>query len=84
VSYQYDQGPSICEGCMASKGICGTNMTHPDKEFMCLCRDHPYAFVCQGKLGMPHSPFFPLLISSSELIYIYIYIYIYIVKIRLF
>jgi hypothetical protein len=53
VSYEYDQGPSICEGCMASRGICGTNMTHPDKEFMCLCRDQPYAFVCQGKLGMP-------------------------------
>lgn len=61
VSYEYDQGPSICEGCMASRGICGTNMTHPDKEFMCLCRDQPYAFVCQGKLGMPHSlSFFPL------------------------
>ncbi|KAG6745811.1 hypothetical protein POTOM_050321 [Populus tomentosa] len=54
VSYEYDQGPSICEGCMASRGICGTNMTHPDKEFMCLCRDQPYAFVCQGKLAMPH------------------------------
>ncbi|KAJ6687783.1 LEAF RUST 10 DISEASE-RESISTANCE LOCUS RECEPTOR-LIKE PROTEIN KINASE-LIKE 1.2 [Salix koriyanagi] len=48
VSYKYDQGPSICEGCMASKGICGTNMTHPDKEFMCLCPDQPYAFICQG------------------------------------
>ncbi|KAF9667581.1 hypothetical protein SADUNF_Sadunf15G0038300 [Salix dunnii] len=47
VSYKYDQGPSICEGCMASKGICGSNMTHPDKEFMCLCRDQPYALVCQ-------------------------------------
>ncbi|KAB5524394.1 hypothetical protein DKX38_022143 [Salix brachista] len=42
VSYEYDQGPSICEGCMASKGICGTNITHPDKEFMCLCPDQPY------------------------------------------
>jgi len=71
VSYEYDQGPSICEGCMASRGICGTNMTHPDKEFMCLCRDQPYAFVCQGKLGMPHSlsPFFPLLIFSTYSIY---------------
>ncbi|KAJ6759813.1 hypothetical protein OIU79_024802 [Salix purpurea] len=48
VSYEYDQGPSICEGCMASKGICGTNITHPDKQFMCLCRDQPYAFICQG------------------------------------
>ncbi|KAG5229887.1 serine/threonine-protein kinase [Salix suchowensis] len=47
VSYEYDQGPSICEGCMASKGICGTNITHPDKQFMCLCRDQPYAFICQ-------------------------------------
>ncbi|KAJ6676984.1 LEAF RUST 10 DISEASE-RESISTANCE LOCUS RECEPTOR-LIKE PROTEIN KINASE-LIKE 1.2 [Salix viminalis] len=48
VSYEYDQGPSICEGCMASKGICGTNITHPDKQFMCLCPDQPYALVCQG------------------------------------
>ncbi|KAI5568844.1 hypothetical protein BDE02_12G040600 [Populus trichocarpa] len=48
VSYKYDQGPSICDGCMASKGICGTNLTDPNREFLCLCRDHPYPFVCKG------------------------------------
>ncbi|KAF9671369.1 hypothetical protein SADUNF_Sadunf12G0040200 [Salix dunnii] len=48
VSYKYDQGPSICDACMASKGICGTNMTDPNREFLCLCRDHPYSFVCKG------------------------------------
>ncbi|KAJ6881856.1 hypothetical protein NC651_028458 [Populus alba x Populus x berolinensis] len=49
VSYKYDQGPSICDGCMASKGICGTNLTDPNREFLCLCRDHPYPFVCKGQ-----------------------------------
>jgi hypothetical protein len=42
-------------------------MTHPDKEFMCLCRDQPYAFVCQGKLGMPRWSL--LLIISTYSIY---------------
>nr|TKR63950.1 hypothetical protein D5086_0000320540 [Populus alba] len=49
VSYKYDEGPSICDGCMASKGICGTNLTDPNREFLCLCRDHPYSFVCKGQ-----------------------------------
>ncbi|KAL9372410.1 hypothetical protein Peur_034654 [Populus x canadensis] len=48
VSYKYDQGPSICDGCIASKGICGTNLTDPNREFLCLCRDHHYPFVCKG------------------------------------
>ncbi|KAG6753889.1 hypothetical protein POTOM_041893 [Populus tomentosa] len=50
VSYKYDEGPSICDGCMASKGICGTNLTDPKREFLCLCRDHPYSLVCKGQL----------------------------------
>ncbi|KAJ6860589.1 hypothetical protein NC651_036858 [Populus alba x Populus x berolinensis] len=51
VSYKYDQGPSICDGCMASKGICGTNLTDPNREFLCLCRDQPYSVVCkEGEL----------------------------------
>ncbi|KAG6752913.1 hypothetical protein POTOM_042954 [Populus tomentosa] len=50
VSYKYDQGPSICDGCMASKGICGTNLTDPNRNFLCLCRDHPYSLVCKGQL----------------------------------
>ncbi|KAI5568845.1 hypothetical protein BDE02_12G040700 [Populus trichocarpa] len=48
VSYKYDQGPSICDACMASKGICGTNLTDPNREFLCLCRDQPFPFVCKG------------------------------------
>ncbi|KAB5560968.1 hypothetical protein DKX38_005925 [Salix brachista] len=48
VSYKYDQSPSICDSCMASGGLCGTNMTDPSREFLCLCRDHPYSLVCEG------------------------------------
>ncbi|KAJ6418545.1 hypothetical protein OIU84_001828 [Salix udensis] len=48
VSYKYDQGPSICDACMASRGTCGTNMTDPGRKFLCLCRDHPYSLVCEG------------------------------------
>ncbi|KAB5531829.1 hypothetical protein DKX38_018499 [Salix brachista] len=48
VSYNYDEGPSICDACMASRGICGANMSDPRREFLCLCRDHPYSFVCKG------------------------------------
>ncbi|KAJ6672638.1 hypothetical protein OIU85_013924 [Salix viminalis] len=51
VSYKYDQGPSICDACMASKGICGTNMSDPNREFLCLCRDHPYSYVCKGMIA---------------------------------
>ncbi|KAJ6860591.1 hypothetical protein NC651_036858 [Populus alba x Populus x berolinensis] len=58
VSYKYDQGPSICDGCMASKGICGTNLTDPNREFLCLCRDQPYSVVCKGQLSMPFPSFF--------------------------
>ncbi|KAB5531828.1 hypothetical protein DKX38_018498 [Salix brachista] len=47
VSYKYDEGPSICDACMASRGICGANMSDPSREFLCLCRDHPYSFVCK-------------------------------------
>ncbi|KAJ6707475.1 hypothetical protein OIU85_027796 [Salix viminalis] len=45
LSYKYDQGPSICDSCMASGGLCGTNMIDPSREFLCLCRDHPYSLV---------------------------------------
>ncbi|KAJ6860590.1 hypothetical protein NC651_036858 [Populus alba x Populus x berolinensis] len=38
---------------MASEGICGTNLTDPNREFLCLCRDHPYSLVCKGQLSMP-------------------------------
>jgi len=65
VSYKYDQGPSICDGCMASKGICGTNLTDPNREFLCLCRDHPYPFVCKGQLSMP----FPFLFLRCYMFY---------------
>jgi hypothetical protein len=68
VSYKYDQGPSICDGCMASKGICGTNLTDPNREFLCLCRDQPYPFVCKGQLRIPF-PFF-----SSSLLYVLLFI----------
>ncbi|KAJ6396398.1 hypothetical protein OIU77_021433 [Salix suchowensis] len=47
LSYKYDQGISICDSCMASGGLCGTNMTDPSREFLCLCRDHPYSLVCE-------------------------------------
>ena len=53
VSYKYDEGPSFCDGYMASEGICGTNLTDPNREFLCLCRDHPYSLVCKGQLSMP-------------------------------
>ncbi|KAJ6738612.1 hypothetical protein OIU74_003553 [Salix koriyanagi] len=28
-------------------GLCGTNMTDPSREFLCLCRNHPYSLVCE-------------------------------------
>lgn len=51
----YDEGPSPCDGCMASEGICGTNLTDPNREFLCLCRDHPYSLVCKGPTDEGHS-----------------------------
>jgi hypothetical protein len=80
VSYKYDQGPSICDGCMASKGICGTNLTDPNREFLCLCRDHPYPFVCKGQLSIPFPFFFSSLLYVLLLISVCFLLFVWAIK----